>query len=368
MYLMLEDNPVLYFDFDDFVVEVISDRLLPYSMQGRFKFGLSPKDLLYNVQLLKSWLSRRVLSLSRSNAKQIYAMFQIPQSDDIETRVKICLACKGVSLQDSYWISKDLCEKYENVNIRSNHFKDILDVSLLGLSPTATGSNICPELTTHGLFRKCWVREEDGIFLLKSDNFENNISTRMEVLAYKILQCFGSNLDVVEYTGRIRNTKVGKLYVSKCKNFVDDKYSFIEAWEIIEYCNTYSINFRDYMGSLDRRIADIPVLDFIIANTDRHIQNYGFLVENKTNKIIGLAPIFDFNCALVDDYFGRNAEDKLSQMFNSTETLRQLAEKYRPCASVQLNIDKFKKLRGRYPEYRHVFDKVYERCLYLKVI
>lgn len=53
-------------------------------------------DLLRNIQYLKSWLSRRVLSLSRANAKQIYTMYQIPQLDDIETRVKICLACKGV--------------------------------------------------------------------------------------------------------------------------------------------------------------------------------------------------------------------------------------------------------------------------------
>lgn len=368
MYLMFADTPVLYFDFDDFIVEIINEQFLPYSLQGKFTRTVTPKDLLRNMQYLKSWLSRRVLSLSRANAKQIYTMYQIPQLDDIETRVKICLACKGVAIQDSYWLAKDTNEKYESVNIRHKHFKEILEISLLGINPTITENSICPELTTHGLFRKCWIRDDNDLYLLKSDNFQNNISTRMEVLASKILDCFDTDLNIVSYTGRVRNTKVGKLYVSKCKNFITDDYSFVEAWEIIEYCNTYNINFRQYIYSLDRNLADMPVLDFILVNTDRHTQNYGFLVDNKTNKIVGLAPIFDFNCALVADYFNRSAEDTLSQMFNSAETLRQLAEQYRPYSNVRLNKDKYMKLRGSYSEYKHVFDKVYERCLYLNVI
>lgn len=368
MYLMFADTSVLYFDFDDFIVEVINEQFLPYSLQGKFVKSVNPKDLLKNIQYLKSWLSRRVLSLSRANAKQIYTMYQIPQLDDIETRVKICLACKGVAIQDCYWIAKSESEKYVDVNIRHKHFKEILEISLLGINHTVTENSICPELTTHGLFRKCWVRDDNDLYLLKSDNFQNNISTRMEVLASKILDCLSTNLSIVEYTGRVRNTKVGKLYVSKCKNFITDDYSFVEAWEIIEYCNTYNINFRQYMYSLDRNLADIPVLDFILVNTDRHTQNYGFLVDNKTNKIVSLAPIFDFNCALVADYFGRSAEDTLSQMFNSKETLRQLAEQYISYSNVGLNINKFNKLRGSYSEYKHIFDEVYKRCLYLKIV
>ena len=111
MYLMFVDTPVLYFDFDDFIVEVINEQFLPYSLQGKFTRTATPKDLLRNTQYLKSWLSRRVLSLSRTNAKQIYTMYQIPQLDDIDTRVKICLACKGVAIQDSYWLAKDINEK-----------------------------------------------------------------------------------------------------------------------------------------------------------------------------------------------------------------------------------------------------------------
>ena len=113
MYLMLADTPVLYFDFDDFIVEVINEQFLPFSLQSKFTKTATPKDLLRNIQYLKSWLSRRVLSLSRTNAKQIYTMYQIPQLDDIETRVKIYLTCKGVVIQSiSIFLIKFIRDAY----------------------------------------------------------------------------------------------------------------------------------------------------------------------------------------------------------------------------------------------------------------
>lgn len=363
MYLMFADTPVLYFDFDDFVVDVINEQFLPYSLFGKFS-NKDMKSVLRSIEYLKSWLSRRLLSLSRSNAKQIYAMFGIPQANDIETRTKVCITCKGVSIQDNYWIACNEHERFADINIRHNHFKEILDISLLGLNPTVAENGICPELTTQGLFRKCWVREDSDLYLLKSDNFQDNISTRMEVLASKILSCFQTNIATVEYTGRLRNTKVGKLYVSKCKNFVTDDYAFVEAWEVLEYCRKTGVDFRTLALRLDKAFADIPVLDFIIMNTDRHTQNYGFLID-KSNKIVGLAPIFDFNCALVSDYYNRQSYDTLSQMFCTNETIISLADQYKGYCSIKFDKSRFEKLRGTHKEYRHVFDRVAERCKYL---
>ena len=78
------------------------------------------------------------------------------------------------------------------------------------------------------------------------------------------------------------------------------------------------INYREYcMEQWGEVFAGIPVLDYIIVNTDRHTQNYGFMMNNETGKIERLAPLFDFNCALVADYFAHDARDTLSQMFNT---------------------------------------------------
>ena len=107
MYLMLENTKILYFDFQDFMVEVIREELLPFYLRSSIKRTTVMKDILSNVQAVKSYLSSRMLSLSRDNAKKIYAAFQIPQIDTIDNRVNICIKCKGVSIQDSYWVKEE---------------------------------------------------------------------------------------------------------------------------------------------------------------------------------------------------------------------------------------------------------------------
>lgn len=369
MYLMLCDKEVLYFDFNDFIVEVINNDLVPFSMRGIFKQGTNPKDLLYNIQLLKSYLSRRVLSLSRDNAKQLYALFSIPQLDDIETRVSICLKCKGVSITDSYWLREDTSnKKFSDVNIRQKPFKSIVDIALDGLNPSVTTSPLNQELTTHGLFRKAWIRQDNSLYLLKSDKHSININTRMEVLASEMLDCFTNKVECVDYTGRLRNTKVGKVYVSKCKNFVGETHSFIEAWELIEYARNNGVSFQDFILGYSPEASSIGVLDFILSNTDRHTQNYGFMMNNKTGRIEYLAPLFDFNCALVADVYNRDASDTFSQMFNTTVTLRQIADFYNPYSKVLLDLDKFNRLRKANREYDYIFDRVLERCRYLGIV
>lgn len=52
--------------------------------------------------------------------------------------------------------------------------------------------------------------------------------------------------------------------------------------------------------------VDMLVFDAVVYNTDRHYGNFGLLVDNKTNKPIGFAPVFDnglslFNYATDDD-------------------------------------------------------------------
>lgn len=41
------------------------------------------------------------------------------------------------------------------------------------------------------------------------------------------------------------------------------------------------------------------VIDAVIMNEDRHKNNFGFLVENDTQTIVGMAPLFDHNVSLL---------------------------------------------------------------------
>lgn len=372
MYLMLKDTRVLYFDLEDFVVESIREDLLPFCLRLNIRKPVQNKDILHNIQEVKSYLSSRVLSLSRDNAKKIYAAFQIPQIDSIDNRVNICIKCKGVSIQDSYWIKDDNEEtSWSHINIRQNKLRDIVDLSLSGFNPTITTNNICPELTTKGLFRKGWIRLGDNLYLLKSDKNRDYVNTRMEVLASDILGCFKNRIDTVAYVSDMKNTADGEALVSICKNFVGEEYSFVEAWEVMEYLKRCDTDFITYcMERWSRQFASIPVLDFIVVNTDRHTQNYGFLMNNETGEIESLAPLFDFNCALTADYFLRNGSDTFSQMFNTAETLRELAHRFVKDTNMIFYEEKFARLAKSegYRKYKHIFERVYTRIQEMGIV
>lgn len=370
---MLKNTEILYFDLDDCVVNVLRNDLLPFCLRSNIRPAVSMKNILHNIQAVKSYLSSRVLSLSRDNAKQIYAAFQIPQLDSIDNRVNICIKCKGVSIQDSYWIREDdETADWNGINIRQNKLSDIIDLSLTGFSPSITTNSICPELTTKGLYRKGWIHINNTLYMLKSDKTNDYVNTRMEVLASDILSCFKNRLENITYVSDIKYTQSGgRAFVSICKNFVGEEYSFVEAWEVMEYCRRRNINFREYcLEKWKYLFACIPVLDYIIINTDRHTQNYGFLMNNNTGEIEKIAPLFDFNCALVADYFKIDASETLSQMFNTAETLKELAYRYLEYTNLEFSEDLFMKLaaRRRNKDYNYIFDRVYERIQELKII
>lgn len=366
MYLMLNDTPVLYFNFDEMIVETIDNRLLPYYLRDRIRsicnessYNIA-KTLAYNVSTLKTWMSNRVLSLNRDFAKSIYTMFGISQHNDLDTRAKICIMCHGVSITDSYWIKDDteVSLRYSDVNLRVNHFKDIVSIALKGDNPSFTTDANCPELTTKGLFRKAWIRDAKTkeLYLLKSDRHSDNINTHCEVMASHILDCF-VNLDHVTYTGR--KTKIG--YIDKCKNFVTNEYSFVEAYEVMEYCKLHNIDFRAWsFARFGTTFANIIVADWIIMNTDRHDGNYGFMMDNSTGELVSVAPLFDYNLALVSDVLGKDAGNTISQMFNTKETLNDLKNKYIDASDLVIDTTKLSrcyKYLGKYPKVQKAVKK-----------
>lgn len=73
----------------------------------------------------------------------------------------------------------------------------------------------------------------------------------------------------------------------------------------------------DYYESLGQEytdaLADMLVFDAVIANTDRHFGNLGFLVDARTNQIEAPAPLFDHGNSLFN--FAGKAEMLSRQAF-----------------------------------------------------
>jgi hypothetical protein len=73
-------------------------------------------------------------------------------------------------------------------------------------------------------------------------------------------------------------------------------------------------------------------LDTIVANPDRHTQNFGLLRDTKTGKLLGLAPIFDHNMALISRGYPKHPKhnDLLIKLFNEFIKVNPEYKKYIP--------------------------------------
>ena len=63
--------------------------------------------------------------------------------------------------------------------------------------------------------------------------------------------------------------------------------------------------------------SDMMVFDALIHNTDRHLNNFGVLVDNESNRILGPAPLFDHGNSLFynitnDEYTDLNGVKDIS--------------------------------------------------------
>lgn len=364
MILMLEDTEVLMFNIEENKLKILNHSILPFILRSKLRNLDIKANLeeqiqvrLNNIQSIKEYLSERVLSLSRDNAKGIFAVLGVAQSNNIDTRIEICLKCRGISLTDAYWIKKETESlKWNEVDIRKQSFsKVIMDVALYNKNPTITQNYISPEFTNKGLYRKAWTRNEGTLELIKSDKTNDFIGPKMEVLASDILSCI-HNINSVSY----RLSKRKDIVVSICENFVKDGYSFVEAYEIQ---SLYGKEYKQYMIKNHMEfIANMIVTDYIIMNTDRHLGNYGFLMNNKTGKLEKYAPLFDFNLALVSDYFGvENSESTLSQTFNDLSTIKELAFEFKRHSTIKIDEERLGLVTRENKEYEHVINRVIKR-------
>ena len=71
---------------------------------------------------------------------------------------------------------------------------------------------------------------------------------------------------------------------------------------VIEYYNSLGDKYYD-------AFVDMIVFDAVILNTDRHFGNFGFMVDNRTNKICAPAPLFDHGLSLLTYAMDNDLQD-----------------------------------------------------------
>ena len=267
-------------------------RFLPLEMKGQA-----------TDEALWTWLTRRTVPKHRHYIQMMLGNLGIMR---METRAIIEM-CKGLSLNDVYWVTTDSFKgEWREHNLYSNEFSKTLAVMAFtggtrGEFNAAKDITSSPEFTTNGMLAKCWRRIDNNVLLYKSGTegaANTGFEPYSEYYAAQMAEAMGLNhvsYDLEKFKGRLCST---------CPLFTSDKFGYVPAGRLIS---------RDE-ALADPRFAEIFFFDAIIFNTDRHMGNFGYLIDNDKNEIVGAAPIFDngyglFSLALdregdVHDEFG----------------------------------------------------------------
>ena len=332
--IMMKDTAVLRVDFDTLCYEVLNEKYLPYPIKGKLQKIPSPdtiktaydmsQSLLAvrkNEEAVVSWLTGRVLLLSRANAKWIYNLFHFEQTGTAEQHMKIAMVCRAVSVLDPYWLKFDDDGEisWSSVDVKRNPLNVIVaQVALHGKSLTFQGSPVTPELTTNGAYAKAWRRHEDGNLWLYKLGANGSTESRIEVMCSNLLDKM--NVEHVHYEAGQDEDQ----YVCMCPCMTTEREAVLTGMEFVSYCNVNGIDADARMMEIDgESIYKMWIVDFLISNRDRHGQNWGFYYDTETMAILGCHPLFDHNNAFDIDFMrDMDAPYQFGEM-----TIRQAAKK-----------------------------------------
>lgn len=301
--LRLYDMPLLEFTLEETGLDLKAEIL---SMADGQKH-LFPLDLRLTGEGILAWLKNRVIPRHRAYVEEILKTLGL----SVGNTKGIIDVCKGLSLNDSYWIVPHGFEKtFAACNLYENEFSEVLSIAAYtGIGKTGNGIynfTRSPELTTDGMLPKTWRRTKgSNIYLYKggtSGAANTGNEPYCEFYSYQIAKTMG--LNAVQYDLEYLN----EMLVSKCKLFTDIHTAFIPARQLLSTGGLQEcFNYYTRLGRVfSDTVASMLILDAVIYNDDRHLGNFGLLRNNRTGKIVGPAPIFDnhfalFNYAMPDD-------------------------------------------------------------------
>lgn len=323
------NNILLEFSFSKEILELNTVHITKINHDYEY---LLPKYLKNNLNdlTLKKWLKSRSIPSKRMNMKKMTKKLNINMNNVQE----LLDYFKGLSLNDCYWICKkdeDIENiKFDDVNLYDNSFSK--EISLLAFNDKNNRNLLIdhyeysPEFTTNGILPKCWQIRNGERILYKGNN-RQNLEVFSEFYASQIAKVLGFNhvdYDLEEFKGTI---------VSTCSLFTSKDIGFVPIGFYIENKSIGEVNklLKDMSNNnpqIYRDFQNMILFDALVYNTDRHFGNFGFLVENKTMKIKGLAPIFDngaslFSSLTIGDFLEVNsmtglnnyAKDKLNSFY-----------------------------------------------------
>ena len=295
--LMHKNNPVADIEINESAVAIVSigevhdTARVPLGVQS-IKGGIALDEL-------NDWLKGRSIPASRAGIRNLYARL------GRESTEYLILKCYALSLSDHYWLRpKESSLNWSDVNFFENDFSLDVGEMLFGREPADRKriNLMSPDNTSEGWLKKKWIIAGGTRKLVKGGNEPWRQEPYNEAVASAIMRRLG--IPHVPYTLMFD----GGEPLCVCDNFLCVETEFISAWKVF-----YSQMMRDSdsefthflrcceslgIAGVQPDIDKMLALDYIIANEDRHFNNFGFIRNADTLEWIGFAPLFDCGTSL----------------------------------------------------------------------
>ncbi len=290
--------------FFDRIYEVKDINYAPYILKS-FYIEDDINDTPFRTNL-SEWFRRRCIPSWRDKLDLLLHRLNITAPYELLDKAF------GLSLSDQYWLKPEGSDiSYDDINFFDNDFDyaEFMEASLSVNSKSITkeASLKTPNNTTDGMLKKAWIIDNGTRYLLKGGYKNETIQPFNEVLSSEICERLG--FSHVKYTLDTYKDMV----VSKCPCFINKDTELVTCYQIRNDMKRHD-NIEDYeeylkkleeMGIKNARekLENMFILDYIIMNEDRHLNNFGIIRDVNTLKWLDVAPIFDNGQSLNIEYY-----------------------------------------------------------------
>lgn len=248
-------------------------------------------------QSLNSWWRNRRIPATRDGLRNLT---EHPDFLDPDLLMEKCF---GLSLSDQYWISpRDNPLNWSDINFFENEFSEDVGNILFGTLTEGELDLMSPDNTSDGWLKKKWKIINGKRCLIKAGSAPAWQEPYNEVIATMLMDRLG-----IYHTPYTLITQDNYPY-SVCETFVTPNTELITAWYIgqSEKRPNHISVYQHYLTCCEKlglskiaiEIDKMIALDFIIANEDRHQNNFGVIRDVSTLEVLNVAPIYDSGSSL----------------------------------------------------------------------
>ena len=294
--LMHKDIPVANLTLDEATGSI--QRIDALFRGEHLPVGVPVRHGVADRAAFNAWWTDRFIPSARSGLVDALSQLGFPDPQQVISRNL------GLSLSDHYWVKPAGSNlSWNEVNYFENGFSPDVGDALLGkLSKTSDIDLRSPDWTCDGNLRKRWAILDGKRCLVKAGSGPFQQQPFGEVIATKIAQRLA--IPHIPYT---LLWDEGLPY-SVCEDFVTPDTELIPAWRVMQTQkkdNQTSV-YQHYRNCCEKlgvpgtthALDQMMVLDYLIANEDRHFNNFGLLRNPDTLEWLGPAPIYDSGSSL----------------------------------------------------------------------